>query len=1122
VVDDFTAGRTSTFTRGEQATLTRGDSVQFQRGETYTKVNTGTLVNFAGLLTTDARKTQTFNFATSTINGPNETALGYIDANTVAFSSTRDGGQYQAPVDASTDPVVIGGAITQLKVDPVSGASLVQVGANLFVDSADGLTRTLVQNGSSIANAWFAPDGSSILFTWTENNSANVYTSTFDALTNSVGARVRINNTSDTLNVSQSFNIINPENYNLGAANPSIIVQRNGVNVPFDVANGFSFDPVANSVTLNGAWQRGAYDRIIISYRTTSVDLPDDNISVFTLNNVPELYNYDPSQPGYNPADPASIRVFIPQQGNREIAYNIDPIANPNSGYTYDPVTRRITVYGNDRPAGNQTVAVYYAGDTTPNANGNGLNDIVLNNFPEVYNVDPSLDINPALPYDPAGPVSLRVYRYRNNVFQEEIQYDATMTSGFTYNPATRTVTVYGTEKQDALDDIRVYYAVDTPSVAAINEENEFRINGAAGVLMPLANTKIVEINENGVWVPVLENSLGEPGSGDYQDAGVDPGKYFSINYTTGVLKLHGDARLDPDRAVGGDLPRVRITYVTSSMNNFTMLGTIADYALASGNSESVAVNGTDLLQQQFGPDGYRIGGAAGNIITLQGDDSLRINDSIRIEYVVDAAADPNDGNAFLLPQPVADYGAIGSEVVRFTGQNLNGSFVNLLLTRGVDYIMDPVDPSRIILQGNSRLSENDGAAMGTHGQRLSVEFLVDDPANPNDGNVYTLPSDIETSYITETVLFTGQNLGTGAGASVVNQVLVRNVDYTLAGNQLTLIGNARLLGDNGGAGHTLQIQYLEDGGNVVTLTAAPPQYEPGVDGSELVWLTGNTLGGAVANQRLTQGTDYLINGNQIELIGNSRLVGSGPHSIEVNYIGPNENTFQLSPPIPDDEIQYNSEVFANMRMTITRWDGAVETLDLTDALGNPINPDVNLILTGNSKSVTLLNDKRIVGDPNSISISYDYELGFQRWDYEDKEFKIQVGANEYQTLEFSFEKLTLKSLGMKDASVATRDQAEELIGIIDEANKIICDYRIMVGATHNALEGNLERVSIEIQSLTASESQIADADIAVELSTNVSANIKAQAGTAMLAQANKLFRESIMSIVSSGIKAAA
>lgn len=81
---------------------------------------------------------------------------------------------------------------------------------------------------------------------------------------------------------------------------------------------------------------------------------------------------------------------------------------------------------------------------------------------------------------------------------------------------------------------------------------------------------------------------------------------------------------------------------------------------------------------------------------------------------------------------------------------------------------------------------------------------------------------------------------------------------------------------------------------------------------------------------------------------------------------------------------------------------------------------------------------------------------------------------------------------------------ASDAIAQIDRAIDIVSRGRAEIGAYQNRLQHTVANLSVSEENLAASESRIRDADIAKEMSALAKDRILAQAGTAMLAQANQ------------------
>ncbi|WP_069386617.1 flagellin [Cellulosimicrobium cellulans] len=88
--------------------------------------------------------------------------------------------------------------------------------------------------------------------------------------------------------------------------------------------------------------------------------------------------------------------------------------------------------------------------------------------------------------------------------------------------------------------------------------------------------------------------------------------------------------------------------------------------------------------------------------------------------------------------------------------------------------------------------------------------------------------------------------------------------------------------------------------------------------------------------------------------------------------------------------------------------------------------------------------------------------------------------------------------------TVDTAANAQTAIETIDTALTAVSTARSGLGATQNRLEYAISNINVAAENLTSAESRIRDVDMAKEMMNYSRTNILAQAGTAMLAQANQ------------------
>jgi len=115
-----------------------------------------------------------------------------------------------------------------------------------------------------------------------------------------------------------------------------------------------------------------------------------------------------------------------------------------------------------------------------------------------------------------------------------------------------------------------------------------------------------------------------------------------------------------------------------------------------------------------------------------------------------------------------------------------------------------------------------------------------------------------------------------------------------------------------------------------------------------------------------------------------------------------------------------------------------------------------------------------------------------------------EIGANEGQFMEIRIQNLSPQALGIDKINLSTSDGAQKAITVVDKAINMISSVRSKLGAYQNRLEHTVANLSVAAENMTASLSRIQDADMAAEMSEYTQKNVIAQAGVAMLAQANQ------------------
>ena len=131
----------------------------------------------------------------------------------------------------------------------------------------------------------------------------------------------------------------------------------------------------------------------------------------------------------------------------------------------------------------------------------------------------------------------------------------------------------------------------------------------------------------------------------------------------------------------------------------------------------------------------------------------------------------------------------------------------------------------------------------------------------------------------------------------------------------------------------------------------------------------------------------------------------------------------------------------------------------------------------------------------------------------------FHVGANMDQRIQAFIGTMTAAALGVRSVgneeiiSLEDPDAANRAIGTLDEALKKINKQRADLGAYQNRLEKTVAGLNNSAENLQASESRIRDTDMAKEVVDSTKNQVLAQAGQAMLAQANQS-SQNVMSLL--------
>lgn len=180
-------------------------------------------------------------------------------------------------------------------------------------------------------------------------------------------------------------------------------------------------------------------------------------------------------------------------------------------------------------------------------------------------------------------------------------------------------------------------------------------------------------------------------------------------------------------------------------------------------------------------------------------------------------------------------------------------------------------------------------------------------------------------------------------------------------------------------------------------------------------------------------------------------------------------------------------------------------TIDAESYVMNEIKKALNSdtvfdIYEGNKKSGAAYRATQSVG--SSVANNHKVNVPLYKANID---IAIQAGANANQLIHVTYDSLRILNLGLADTNITDRKTATKAIAQIDAATEVISAQRSLFGSYQNRFDHAGAVNENTSENLQDAESKIRDVDIADEMVRLSATNILAQAGQAMLAQANRI-----------------
>ena len=180
---------------------------------------------------------------------------------------------------------------------------------------------------------------------------------------------------------------------------------------------------------------------------------------------------------------------------------------------------------------------------------------------------------------------------------------------------------------------------------------------------------------------------------------------------------------------------------------------------------------------------------------------------------------------------------------------------------------------------------------------------------------------------------------------------------------------------------------------------------------------------------------------------------------------------------IPENALDSYFTSSTNVAGTTITTSARSDAKNVYDALGNKLTPDSTLVTAKQDLTGALSLTLHVGADATSNN---------------------QISVN--------LDAMSAKGLGVNGLKVDGADDtnARDAIETIKEAIQKVSTQRSALGAVQNRLEHTINNLDNVVENTTSAESQIRDTDMATEMVKYSNNNILAQAGQAMLAQANQ------------------
>ena len=183
---------------------------------------------------------------------------------------------------------------------------------------------------------------------------------------------------------------------------------------------------------------------------------------------------------------------------------------------------------------------------------------------------------------------------------------------------------------------------------------------------------------------------------------------------------------------------------------------------------------------------------------------------------------------------------------------------------------------------------------------------------------------------------------------------------------------------------------------------------------------------------------------------------------------------------------------------------------DIADALDTADTDDTHFYFTSEEEMMSAIKTGLSASDVKNVTKAINGDLTVAAFAdlNANVDLSLHVGADSSKDnkIELSIHMMSARYLNVNGIKVdgETADNATAAIDVIADALQKVSEQRSTLGAVQNRLEHTINNLDNIVENTTSAESQIRDTDMASEMVKYSNNNILAQAGQAMLAQANQ------------------